>query len=138
MYVPAEIYHRFRTKPSPKPAHGLCLSLLDGHLIVLQGIRNPSICELGPRLLACAEYFACCSNASTPSSLKLRPSAASPGLQVPEAQSAEVVAERPELLKSSRSQVGSLESAQKGQSGLQGDSMAVSINLVRVSFFGSL
>ena len=61
MYVPAEIYHRFRTKPSPKPAHGLCLSLLDGHLIVLQGIQNPSICELGPRLLACAEYFACCS-----------------------------------------------------------------------------
>ena len=61
MYVPAEIYHRFRTKPSPKPAHGLCLSLLDGHLIVFQGMRNLTICELGPRLLACTEYFACCS-----------------------------------------------------------------------------
>ena len=65
MYVPAVIYHRLRTKPSPKPAHGLCLSLLDGHLIVLQGIRSPTICELGPRLRACTEYFACCSYKET-------------------------------------------------------------------------
>ena len=49
------------TRASTLPVSHLSLSLLDGHLIVLQGIRNPFKREVGPGLLARAEYFACCS-----------------------------------------------------------------------------
>ena len=51
----------FQPESKRCPQHA---ALLDGHLIVLQGIRNPTICELGPRLRACTEYFACCSPSS--------------------------------------------------------------------------
>ena len=50
MYVLAEI-PQAAYKTIPKTAHGLCLSLFDGHLNVLQGIRHPSTCELGPNYL---------------------------------------------------------------------------------------
>ena len=55
--LPVEIYRRLCKKPFAKAAHGLVLSLLDGLVIILNGILNPGMSELGLKLLALYGIF---------------------------------------------------------------------------------